>query len=72
MANANAGQRCEAHGNARSLTNRRRLANGQAVFFSWCVPQATLAHQSFPVGAYDLSNLANLGIGHGAIDGGGG
>src|SRR5207248_580276 len=32
----------------------------------------TYATGDIPVGAYDPSRLANLGIGHGAIDGGGG
>ena len=32
----------------------------------------TYATGDIPVGAYDSSRLANLGIGHGAIDGGGG
>jgi hypothetical protein len=32
----------------------------------------TYATGDIPVGAYDSTNLANLGIGHGAIDGGGG
>lgn len=32
----------------------------------------TYATGNIPVGSYDSSRLSNLGIGHGAIDGGGG
>jgi hypothetical protein len=31
-----------------------------------------LPHGDIPVGAYDSMRLSNIGIGHGAIDGGGG
>ncbi len=58
--------------------------NDSRTAFGDLVPQATLKwHQGvnnfmvyatgdIPVGAYDSSRLANLGIGHGAMDGGGG
>ena len=37
MANANDGQHCEAHRNARSLANRRTLENGaSSLFFMVC------------------------------------
>ncbi len=42
----------------------------QVVFGVFRTPHP--AHQSLPVGTQGSSNLANLGIGHGAIDGGGG
>jgi hypothetical protein len=32
----------------------------------------TCATGDIPVGAYDSNRLSNIGIGHGAIDGGGG
>jgi hypothetical protein len=64
-----------------SISGRRE--DGRAVFGD-LIPQATLkwnhgVHNfmvygtgDIPVGAYDPARLSNLGIGHGAIDGGGG